>query len=125
MEGEGGVAETVEGIDFYRNGAPKGKFEVLGVLETHHYTGGNLVWNSMAAGDSKGKAIKEAKRLGGTAIVPYDMRQSTFGGGTTTTAGTVYANPTGGPSVHTSTSTTSPTKASVHTVFLVVRPCQP
>jgi hypothetical protein len=86
LEGKGGLTEKVEGIDFYTSGSPLGRFEVLSVVETHHYTGGNLVWNSMSDGSSKSKAIKEAKRLGADAVVPYDFRESRFGGGSTAKA---------------------------------------
>ena len=98
MVGQGGVVEKIGGIAFYKTGAPNGKFEILSVIETHHYTGGNILWNASSAGSSLSKASKEAERLGGDAIVLYDTQSMRFGG-------------TG----------TTPQKSSVNKMFLIVK----
>jgi hypothetical protein len=83
IEGTGAIGEVVDGIYWYEAGVPEGTWEVLGAVGTEHYTGGNLAWNAMAASSARGKSIRAAKALGGTAVVFWSGSAERFGGGPT------------------------------------------
>lgn len=94
-EGEGGNKTTVNGIDFWENGAPPRKFQVLGTLtDERHATG--LVGMVRMSGLEKDIAAA-AKKAGGDAVILVEEGKRVVGlASTGNRSMTGNANATGG-----------------------------
>jgi hypothetical protein len=67
QEGKGGEKKTVDGIDFWSNGAPPRKFKIIGFVTDSRLKSGLIGMIRMSGLDSS--IAKEAKKAGGDAVV--------------------------------------------------------
>jgi len=67
QEGNGGEKKTVDGIDFWANGAPPRKFKVIGYITDSRLKTGLIGMMRMSGLDSS--IAKEAKKAGGDAVI--------------------------------------------------------
>jgi hypothetical protein len=77
QEGNGGEKKTVDGIDFWSNGAPPRKFKVLGFINDTRLKTGLLGKIRMSGLESS--IAKEAKNAGGDAVILVDASAETKG----------------------------------------------
>ncbi|WP_353742477.1 hypothetical protein WHX55_09700 [Pseudomonas fluorescens] len=63
FEGQGGAKETIDGIDFWTNGQPPRKFQMLGVITDER------VSNPITMSSLKGAVALKAKQAGGNAVI--------------------------------------------------------
>jgi hypothetical protein len=95
QEGNGGEKKTVDGIDFWSNGAPPRKFKLLGFINDTRLKSGLIGKIRMSGLESS--IAKEAKKAGGDAVILVDANAETTGyiGHSVTTAqasATSYGN---------------------------------
>lgn len=77
QEGDGGEKKTVDGVDFWSNGAPPRKFKLLGYLnDRRHKTG--LVGKVRMSG-LESDIAEEAKKAGGDAVILVGAEAETTG----------------------------------------------
>lgn len=77
QEGDGGEKKTVDGVDFWSNGAPPRKFKLLGyITDKRHKTG--LVGMVRMSGLESAIA-KEARKAGGDAVILVSSDAETTG----------------------------------------------
>ena len=77
QEGNGGEKKTVDGIDFWSNGAPPRKFKLLGFINDTRLKSGLIGKWRMSGLESS--IAKEAKRAGGDAVILVDANAETTG----------------------------------------------
>lgn len=77
QEGNGGEKKTVDGIDFWSNGAPPRKFKLLGYITDTRLKSGLIGKLRMSGLDSS--IAKEAKKAGGDAVILVDANAETTG----------------------------------------------
>jgi hypothetical protein len=77
QEGNGGEKKTVDGIDFWSNGAPPRKFKLLGFINDTRLKSGLLGKIRMSGLESS--IAKEAKKAGGDAVILVDANAETTG----------------------------------------------
>lgn len=99
QEGTGGEKKTVDGIDFWSNGAPPRKFQLLGFITDSRLKTGLIGMFRMSGLESS--IAKEAKKANGDAVILADSESETTGyvgqtqttgQATATTNGTAYGN---------------------------------
>ncbi len=73
VKGSGGTMTTVEGVDFWENGSPSVKFQILGVIDDSR-PGGPV---PMAA--LKGTVARKALEAGGDAVIMMSSQSSIEG----------------------------------------------
>jgi hypothetical protein len=71
VEGQGGVRETVDGIDIWANGDPPRRYQVIGSIELRGYEG---------YGSPNEVLARKVREVGGNAAIRMN-RSSQFGGG--------------------------------------------
>ena len=92
--GTGGEKHVVDGVDFWSNGAPPRKFQLLGFITDSRMKSGVIGWFRMHGLESH--IADEAKKAGGDAVILVDAEAVTKGYVTTTQANTTAtANTTG------------------------------
>jgi hypothetical protein len=67
QEGNGGEKKTVDGVDFWSNGAPPRKFKIIGYITDSRLKSGLIGMMRMSGLDSS--IAKEAKNAGGDAVI--------------------------------------------------------
>jgi len=77
QEGTGGEKKTVDGIDFWSNGAPPRKFKLLGYINDARLKSGLIGKLRMSGLESS--IAKEAKQVGGDAVILADASAETTG----------------------------------------------
>jgi hypothetical protein len=77
QEGNGGEKKTVDGIDFWSNGAPPRKFKLLGYISDTRLRSGLIGKIRMSGLESS--VAKEAKKAGGDAVILVDANAETTG----------------------------------------------
>lgn len=77
QEGNGGEKKTVDGIDFWSNGAPPRKFKLLGFINDTRLKSGLIGKIRMSGLESS--IAKEAKKAGGDAVILVDANAETTG----------------------------------------------
>jgi hypothetical protein len=88
-QGEGGEKKTVDGIDFWSNGAPPRRFKVLGSLTDRRHKTGLVGMVRMSGLDSD--IAKAAKSAGGDGVILESEGDETVG-----VAGSSFTNVDGG-----------------------------
>jgi hypothetical protein len=76
-EGNGGEKKTVDGIDFWANGAPPKKFQIIGYIEDTRMKSGLIGKLRMSGLDSS--VAKQAKSAGCDAVILVDANAETTG----------------------------------------------
>jgi hypothetical protein len=61
--GQGGTKETSDGIDFWANGEPPRKFQIIGIITD------NRLGNPITMNSRKGDVALKAKQAGGNAVI--------------------------------------------------------
>jgi hypothetical protein len=77
QEGRGGEKKTVDGIDFWSNGAPPQKFQLLGYINDTRMKSGLL--GKMRMSGLESSIAKEAKKAGGDAVILMGTETETKG----------------------------------------------
>lgn len=77
QEGQGGAKKTVDGIDFWSNGAPPRKFKLLGFIDDRRQKTGLIGMARMSGLESS--IAKQAKKVGGDAVILVDSHADTVG----------------------------------------------
>ena len=77
QEGEGGAKKTVEGIDFWSEGAPPKKFKILGFINDRRHKSGLVGMISMSNLESS--VAEVAKKNGGEAVILVASGDETIG----------------------------------------------
>lgn len=77
QEGTGGEKKTVDGIDFWSNGAPPRKFQLLGFITDSRLKTGLVGMFRMSGLESS--IAKEAKKASGDAVILTDSESETTG----------------------------------------------
>jgi hypothetical protein len=99
QEGSGGEKKTVAGIDFWSNGAPPRRFQLIGFITDSRMKTGLIGMIRMAKLESS--IAKQAKKAGGDAVIltesgsettGYVGQTHTTGQATATTNGNFYGN---------------------------------
>lgn len=89
-EGQGGTRKTIDGVDFWSNGAPPRKFMLLGyITDRRHKTG---IIGAISMGNLESDVAKVAKQAGGDAVILVSENAETTG-----YVGNAWNNPNGGP----------------------------
>ena len=76
-EGTGGEKKTVDGVDFWANGAPPRKFQIIGFITDSRLKTGLIGMMRMSGLESS--IAKEAKKAGGDAVILTDASAETTG----------------------------------------------
>jgi hypothetical protein len=102
-EGEGGTKKTVDGVDFWSDGAPPYRFKLIGFITDRRHKTGLVGMISMS--NLEGSIAEVAKKNGGDAVIQVSSEAETVGvvtnnygtaQGTATTSGsTTNFNATG------------------------------
>jgi hypothetical protein len=66
-EGQGGEKKSVDGIDFWMNGDPPRRYELLGSLTDERHKSG--LWGMISMSNLDGDIAKAAKAAGGDAVI--------------------------------------------------------
>ena len=91
QEGTGGEKKTVDGVDFWSNGAPPRKSKLLGFIADNRMKSGLIGKMRMAGLESS--VAKEAKEAGGDAVILAGSETETKGSvGQTQSTGNATAN---------------------------------
>ena len=77
FEGGGGEKRTVDGVDFWSNGEPPRRFQLLGYIEDKRHKTGLVGMVRMSGLESA--IAKEAKDAGGDAVILVDSHAETTG----------------------------------------------
>jgi hypothetical protein len=77
-EGEGGTRKTVDGIDFWDNGAPPRKFQLIGFITDSRYESG--WWGALAMDNLESDVAEVAKDAGGDAVIAVRSEAQSVGG---------------------------------------------
>ena len=72
-QGEGGAALSVDGVDFWTNGSPPGKFSILGIA-THESGAGYSDVSVIRLA-----VVEKAKQVGGSAVIQISNNTSFSG----------------------------------------------
>lgn len=72
-QGEGGTALSVDGVDFWTNGSPPGKFSILGIA-THESGAGHSDESVIRTA-----VVAKAKQIGGSAVIQISNNTSFSG----------------------------------------------
>jgi hypothetical protein len=108
QEGNGGEKKTVDGVDFWSNGAPPRKFQIIGYVTDSRLKSGLIGMMRMSGLDSS--IAKEAKKAGGDAVILVNAESVTKGYvNNTQTNSTTTANTAGNFNATTSGNSTNGT----------------
>jgi len=77
FDGNGGEKTTVDGVDFWSNGAPPRKFKLLGYIEDTRLKSG--VFGKIRMSGLQSTIAKETKKAGGDAAILVDANAETTG----------------------------------------------
>ncbi|MDP8983613.1 MAG: hypothetical protein M3N97_00970 [Pseudomonadota bacterium] len=77
FDGNGGEKTTVDGIDFWSNGAPPRKFKLLGYIEDTRLKSGLI--GKLRMSGLQSTVAKETKKAGGDAAILVDANSETTG----------------------------------------------
>ena len=123
QEGTGGAKKTVDGIDFWSDGAPPRKFKLLGYISDTRLKTGLVGMIKMK--NLEGSIAKQAKAVGGDAVILVSVEAETkgfIGNANTTLNGTAR---TSGNTTHVQGSAYGTTTAAAvqkqHTRYAVVK----
>ncbi len=127
FEGNGGEKATVDGVDFWSNGAPPRKFKLLGYIEDTRLKSGLI--GKLRMSGLQSTIAKETKKAGGDAAILVDANAETTGsvGFSNTSAqasGTSYGN-TATAQGHSFTTGASAAVQKQHTRYAVVKYLDP
>jgi hypothetical protein len=92
FDGKGGAFQTIDGIDFYTAGEPKGRYRVLSLMQGAYYRGGSLLMSSLSKKKAINMIVKEARAEGADAAVIVSAEYQVLGSSTT---GSGYISPQG------------------------------
>lgn len=76
-EGEGGTKKTVDGVDFWADGAPPYRFKLLGFITDRRHKTGLVGMISMS--NLEGSIAEVAKKNGGDAVIQVSSEAETVG----------------------------------------------
>jgi hypothetical protein len=108
QEGKGGEKKSVDGVDFWSNGAPPRKFKIIGYISDSRLKSGLIGMMRMSGLDSS--IAKESKKAGGDAVILMNADTVTKGFVSNTQSNaTTTANTTGNFNATTSGNSTTGT----------------
>jgi hypothetical protein len=76
-EGEGGNKKVVDGVDFWVNGSPPHRFQILGALVDERWATG--LYGMMRVANLQHDIAKRARAAGGDAVILEDSHNSVWG----------------------------------------------
>ncbi len=77
--GAGGVIKTVDGIDIYLAGEPRGTYQVVSILSGSYYRGGNVLMSMASEQSALNKMVRAAKEANADAIVILSRNHEVLG----------------------------------------------
>jgi len=123
FDGNGGEKTTVDGVDFWSNGAPPRKFKLLGYIEDTRLKSGLI--GKLRMSGLQSTIAKETKKAGGDAAILVDANSETtgsvgFGNTSAQASATSYGN-TATAQGHSFTTGASAAVQKQHTRYAVVK----
>lgn len=91
LHGQGGSKETIEGVDFWRSGAPYGSFEILVSVADEYRSNSSLLGNAISKSSAQSRLIRLAKEHGADGILFISSSTTPWGSSGRTTGSMVHA----------------------------------